>query len=66
MSRTMVGLFAAASVAMSAFAAHVHGVPAWLATAGASAATGLTAYLPLPSKKIATGVPGGPSVTHVR
>ncbi len=51
MPRSMVGLLAAVGVAMSALAAFAHGDLVWVTIADAAAASGLAAYLALPSKK---------------
>jgi hypothetical protein len=51
MPRSMVGLLAAVGVTMSALVGLIHGDLAWLTIAVAAAATGLAAYLALPSKK---------------
>ena len=51
MPRSMVGLLAAVGAAMSALVGLTHGDFAWAALAEASAATGLAAYLALPSTK---------------
>jgi hypothetical protein len=59
MSRTMVGLLAAAGVAMSALVSFVHGDLADAMIMGAASATGLAAYLAFPStKKNAKFMPG--------
>ena len=52
MPRSMVGLLAAAGVAMSELVAFAHGDLVWVTIADAAAASGLAAYLALPSKKI--------------
>jgi hypothetical protein len=51
MPRSMVGLLAAVGTAMSALVAFAHGNLFWVIIADAAAATGLAAYLALPSKK---------------
>jgi len=51
MPRSMVGLLAAVGAAMSALVGLVHGDLTWVALADAAAATGLAAYLALPSNK---------------
>lgn len=51
MSRGMVGLLAAVGAAMSLLASVVHGGLFWVAVTDAAAATGLAAYLALPSTK---------------
>jgi hypothetical protein len=51
MPRSMVGLLAAVGAAMSALVGLTHGDLSWAALADAAAATGLAAYLALPSAK---------------
>ena len=51
MPRSVVGLLAAASAAMSALVAFLHGDSALVVMAGAASATGLAAYLALPPIK---------------
>jgi hypothetical protein len=53
MPRSMVGLLAAVGVAMSALAGLVHGDVVLAMITCAGAATGLAAYLALPSQKTA-------------
>ena len=50
MPRSMVGLLATVGAAMSALVGLVHGDLAWVIIVDAAAATGLAAYLALPSK----------------
>jgi hypothetical protein len=51
MPRSMVGLLAAVGAAMSALVGLSHGDLVWVMVADAAAATGLAAYLALPSTK---------------
>jgi hypothetical protein len=51
MFRSMVGLLAAAGVAMSALVAFHHGDSVLVMISGAATATGLAAYLAVPSSK---------------
>jgi hypothetical protein len=51
MSRIMVGLLAAVGTAMSVLAGLAHGDFVWVIIGDAAVATGLAAYLALPSKK---------------
>lgn len=51
MPRSVVGLLAAAGAAMSAIVRLVHGDLVWVTIANTAAATGLAAYLALPSIK---------------
>jgi hypothetical protein len=51
MPRSMVGLLAAVGAAMSGLTGLLHGDLAWETLASAAAATGLAAYLALPSSK---------------
>lgn len=51
MFRSMVGLLAAAGVAMSALVAFNHGDSVLVMISGAASATGLAAYLAVPSSK---------------
>jgi hypothetical protein len=51
MSRSTVGLLVAVGTAMSVLAGLIHGYLESLPMAGASVASGLAAYLALPSKK---------------
>ena len=51
MSRSVVGLFAAAGAAMSALVGLLHGDLTWMMVVDAAGATGLAAYLALPPNK---------------
>jgi hypothetical protein len=51
MPRVMVGLLAAVGTAMTALVVFAHGDLVWLTIVDAAAATGMAAYLALPSQK---------------
>jgi hypothetical protein len=51
MPRSMVGLFAAVGAAMAALVGFIHTDSVFVMIAGAGMATGLAAYLALPSSK---------------
>ena len=55
MSRSTVGLLAAVGAAMSALVAFAHGNLVWVIIADVATATGLAAYLALPSQKTRPG-----------